>query len=340
MSQSSIRTIKFEQVPCLRCRGEESRNILTGEDYLYGIPGLFHVAQCMNCGLWYQNPRPTEASLPILYPNTYGPHAPALDIGSGGDASTQKQVLRVVNRVRRHLEPFNPLQRLARKTALWPKLLAQGSLLEIGCANGARLAQLRDQGWQHLCGIELLHAAAGRARARGFHVESGMAELALDAFPDHSFDAIIASMVIEHLCDPFLVVKKIQDKLRPGGQFLFSTVVRDSFDAWLYGRYWTGFDFPRHMVHLNFKDIDAMLEVGFEKVRFVYQVAPIDFVRSSGWRKKHNEGSLLDDIFIFLEESLPARIFNLALACIGRTARVSIYCQSKTTLTVARSPDF
>jgi SAM-dependent methyltransferase len=234
---------------------------------------------------------------------------------------------RIVAAIQWRLQKINPLWRRAFATSMVPTLVPGGSILEIGCASGARLVELRRQGWRAIHGIEFVSTAADRARALGFNVSYGMAEDALDSIPDRSLDAVVSSMVLEHLYDPFSVVKKISYKLKTGGEFLFSTIVRDSLDARIYGRYWAGFDLPRHMVYLAREDIYGMLSQCFSSVRIVHQVAPIDFVRSSTWRVKNGDGRLTDSMFIALEESLPARLFNLALAYLNKTTRVSVYCR-------------
>jgi SAM-dependent methyltransferase len=319
---------QLEQVACPRCHQRASRSVLSGEDYLYEVPGVFHVAECTRCGLWFQNPRPMLEALTSLYPDDYGPHTGTQAAqAASGTRSSPRLHARIVNAVRWRLERINPLHRRSVATALAPTLVPSGSVLEIGCASGARLAELRRQGWSNVYGIEFVPAAARRAEALGFTVVCGSADNALDAFPDGSLDAVVSSMVLEHLTDPFAVVRKISSKLKPGGQFAFSTIVRDSLDARLYGRYWAGFDFPRHMVHLTRKDIRDMLAARFTSVRMVHQVAPVDFVRSSSWRVARGKASVLDRAFIAAGESLPARLLSLALAYLHMTTRVSVYCR-------------
>jgi len=316
--------IKLERIPRPRCRSTSARDVCRGEDYLYKVPGQFYVAECTACGLWFQNPCPHPASLHALYPSDYGPHAPA---PTAPATRSRRLARRLLDAARWRAHRIDPLYRRAVTTSLTPTLVPSGAILEIGCANGARLVELRRLGWRRIVGIEFVPAAAERARALGFEIVCDSAENALDVVPNRSLDAVVSSMVLEHMYDPFAVVNKVAGKLKPGAQFLFSTIVRDSLDAAIYGQYWAGFDFPRHMVHFTRNDIRRMLGEHFSAVRFVHQVAPVDFVRSSSWRKSKGEGRWLDGLFLTLGESLPARLFNLVLAYIGRTTRVSVYCR-------------
>jgi SAM-dependent methyltransferase len=169
----------------------------------------------------------------------------------------------------------------------------------------------------------MVPAAAERARALGFDVRCARVEDALEAIPDGTLDAVVSSMVFEHLYDPFAVLRMAAQKLKPGGQLLFSTVVRDALDARLYGRYWAGFDFPRHMVHFSRRDLLRALAGEFHQVHAVGQAAPVDFVRSASWRIAEGAGTLLDRLFVAMGDGHAAHALSLVLARFGLTTRVS-----------------
>lgn len=227
-----------------------------------------------------------------------------------------------------HLAPIviRECQRLA-GIDLHPHFVPEGRLLEIGCATGARLDSYRELGWRQLSGIELVENPATQARAKGFEVISGQVESALDRFPDEYFDVIVSSMVLEHLYDPFSVVRAIARKLKPGAEFLFSTVVRDALDARLFGKYWSGYDFPRHMVYFSLRDIEAMLKPDFQCVEKFHQNAPIDFLRPAVWRKPENR--MLDRIIERIGHSTIAPILGEVLSRAGQTCRISFRCRRK-----------
>jgi 2-polyprenyl-3-methyl-5-hydroxy-6-metoxy-1,4-benzoquinol methylase len=332
--------IELVAAPCPRCGAPESRTVCTAEDYLHAIPGRYGAAECQRCGLWYQDPRPTAAALERLYPADYLPHATPT-------AAAGKSVLHAarLSYLRRHLgyehlaapgrgpvpaaalPLLDPVLSWAVTVGLIPRYVPDGRLLEIGCGSGSRLQSLRRLGWSDLHGIELVPRAAEQARADGFAVESGPIEELIERSPDGSFDVVISSMVLEHLLDPFAVVAAVARKLKPGGQFLFSTVNRDSVDAWLYGRYWGGFDFPRHMVYFRKQDLYVLLQPAFEDIRSVHQSAPIDFVRSSQWRGR--QGQWLDRLIVRLAGSRLGAALSLLLAWLGLTTRVSFRCRRR-----------
>lgn len=330
--------LDLANVPCPRCGGRKSFTVARGKDRLYGIPGDFFAAECRGCGLWFQNPRPPLDRLSDLYPGEYTPHIQPEPVelreGAAGylrrhmgytelkpDAETgfSWASLPVFSWVREWLSGVN----------LTPNFVPGGKLLDIGCASGAFLLYLRRLGWEHLYGIELMPAAAEQARKAGFEVVSGEIEHNLSAYPDDSFDVIVSSMVLEHLVDPFTVFREIEKKIKPGGQFLFSTAIRGSLDFKLFGDYWGGFDFPRHMIYFSKEDLFGMLRERFEEIECFHQSAPADFTRPASWRLAEGTGGLLDRAALMLASSRAGYPVGFLLAKMGLTCRVSLRCRKR-----------
>lgn len=330
--------IELVDVPCPRCGGKESVTVVNGKDRLYGVPGDYFAAECRGCGLWFQNPRPPLDRLSDLYPAEYMPHVKpepvVLRRGAAGYLSRHMGYVGLMpdagagSRLAA-LPVFSPLRKWLAGAALTPHYVPGGKLLEIGCASGARLLYLRRLGWERLHGIELMPEAAARAREAGFEVACGQIERTLSSYPDASFDVVISSMVLEHLADPFSVVDEVAKKLKPGGEFLFSTIVRGSLDYRLFGDYWGGFDFPRHMVHFSMPDALGMLKERFDRPEWFYQGAPADFSRPSSWRLAEGKGGLFDRAALKLASSRAGGALGLLLAKLGLTCRVSFRCRRK-----------
>jgi SAM-dependent methyltransferase len=339
--------IRFERVPCPRCDGSQTSHVYSAEDYLYGIPGTFHAESCDGCGLWFQNPRPVAEDIRLLYPETYAPHAETNHKPGGSTQPVgwfrsgwrgwnhgflQKQLgyeyrLRLTRTWRFGAALGASLARASRWRAgcdLVPRFIRGGRLLEIGCGNGDTLRRLRDLGWENLHGIELSEYAARIARRDGFAVKVATIENALDGYADGSFDAIVGAMVLEHLVDPFAVVGQVARKLRPGGEFLFSTVIRDSLDGRIFGPYGVCFDFPRHMVFFRKRDLNEMLRADFDRVESWHQSTPIDFYRPASLR-----AGRFDDRFQRFFKSRAGREMVHLLARLQLMGRVSYRCRRK-----------
>jgi len=96
-------------------------------------------------------------------------------------------------------------------------------ILEIGCGAGRTLEYLRRSGrcdWT--CGVELFPDAAQEATQRVDQVVEGdIEQLDLPLAPV-SIDVILCLDVLEHLVDPWQVVRKLHALLKPGGVMVAS----------------------------------------------------------------------------------------------------------------------
>ena len=94
-------------------------------------------------------------------------------------------------------------------------------ILEIGCGSGGTGALALAQGkCGAYFGIEIEPKAAAAALTVLTDVQIGNVETMEMPFPRNHFDAIIASEVLEHLTDPWAVMKKLVERLKPGGQLI------------------------------------------------------------------------------------------------------------------------
>jgi SAM-dependent methyltransferase len=65
--------------------------------------------------------------------------------------------------------------------------------------------------------------------------------------PTESYDVIVMWNVLEHLAYPVRDLVNIISLLKPGGWLVFSVPNIESIEARLFGRYWVGWDLPRHL---------------------------------------------------------------------------------------------
>lgn len=95
-------------------------------------------------------------------------------------------------------------------------LLKSSRILEVGVGSGANLRLLRDQGFEHIEGVDLSPRAVELCQSKGFsHVVQG--DLRALPFSDESYDLLIATDILEHLRDDYAAMKEIERVLRPGG---------------------------------------------------------------------------------------------------------------------------
>ncbi len=94
-------------------------------------------------------------------------------------------------------------------------------VLEIGCGAGATMKWLRSHSTvEYAVGMELVSEAASKASAVFNMVLTGNVETT--NLPEGKFDLIVALDVLEHLVDPWSVVRRLHGALNPGGAVIVS----------------------------------------------------------------------------------------------------------------------
>ena len=95
-------------------------------------------------------------------------------------------------------------------------------ILEVGCGNGCFAEVVKKLNNAEVWGIELMEAEAELASKVLDKVLPGECEKHIDDLPDNYFDAIYFNDVLEHLVDPYTVLKKIKSKLSTNGVIISS----------------------------------------------------------------------------------------------------------------------
>jgi len=95
-------------------------------------------------------------------------------------------------------------------------------ILDVGCAEGVFGAHLKKKNQAEVWGIELVPAIAEQAAQRLDKVFCGDVSQQLENLPDGYFDCAIFNDVIEHLVDPYSMLRAVQKKLAPGGVIVCS----------------------------------------------------------------------------------------------------------------------
>jgi len=96
------------------------------------------------------------------------------------------------------------------------------TVLDVGCGEGAFASYIKDKFNIEAWGIEMTPEPAGIAETRLDKVLIGECESRIKDLPDNHFDAIYFNDVLEHLVDPYLVLKAIKPKLTNNGVIISS----------------------------------------------------------------------------------------------------------------------
>lgn len=93
--------------------------------------------------------------------------------------------------------------------------------LELGCGEGATLARMKERRLvRWAAGVEIAPDAAERARTHLDHVITGNIESVPDRELPDELDLVLCLDVLEHLIDPWSVVRRLAARLRPGGAII------------------------------------------------------------------------------------------------------------------------
>jgi len=95
-------------------------------------------------------------------------------------------------------------------------------LLDVGCAEGNFGAFVKERLGAEVWGIEIDGAAAAVAQKKLDTVLVGDISTLLKKLPDGYFDCIVCNDVLEHLIDPYSVLRTFKQKLCVGGVIVFS----------------------------------------------------------------------------------------------------------------------
>ncbi|WP_456380203.1 class I SAM-dependent methyltransferase [Thiolapillus sp.] len=246
--------VALEEAPCpLGCE-DETEFLFMAHDLLHDLSVDYAVVRCTHCGLMWTNPRPTAETMDYYYPDDYGPY-----IGTRvqHDLPARRRLPLLRSLARKMLE-LN-IQRMPD--------MEPGRVLEIGCASGAFLQQMRSRGWE-VAGIEFSHAAAEHARAAGFNVHAGTLEDAPE--PQNSYDLVVGWMVLEHLHKPVLALQKLKNWTTPGARLVLSVPNAGSADFRWFRQYGYALHMPNHLYHYTPETLEKVLRAGGWKLEKVH----------------------------------------------------------------------
>jgi SAM-dependent methyltransferase len=278
------------------------------------IETMFTVVRCANCTLHYLNPQPTLQDLESHYPATYDPFttpAPG-ELPALQRLSLNYGLRKRCREVLRHKH--------------------EGRLLEIGCASGLFLDALRREGNWQVQGVDTSELAVRYAREQfGLDVFLGPVEDA--RFADGSFDAVVMWDVLEHVHRPRETLLEIHRLLKADGVLIIRAPLLGSWDQAFFGRYWAGWDIPRHLTIFSMRTLQLMLEYSGFRLKRTASISGSypSFVQSLRfWASEHRSAPAQARLRQVLE-SLPVRLaaapFFFAADRMGKSSAVTVVVQ-------------
>ncbi len=253
---STVNGMFMESVSCNLCHHSEATLVYEVQDWLFNKPeNISRLVRCNNCGLVYQNPRPTADEIGMFYPPDYELYQVEED---------KKKTSRLMRWVMQY--GINKRRRVVAREK------AGGALLDVGCATGIFLEVMQESQQWILKGVEINESAARIAREqKNLEVTTGTLEEA--KFQDGQFDVVTLWDVLEHLHDPAGSLREIHRILKPDGMIVFRVPNGGSLDASLFGAFWAGLEPPRHLYVFDPKTLTKMLSnTGFNVKRMSCEI--------------------------------------------------------------------
>ncbi len=236
---SDLGRLQMEEVGCPLCGGNDT--------YWNFALVLGQMVTCNQCDLSFVNPRIASAVL-----------NKKLDLWAEQDVVDQERLA----------TSFSPdTQRYYRRFLTWVEPFVstrQRRLVDVGCSTGGFLSVAADDGWEAR-GIEVGVASAQYAKETLGLCVKQQSIYTTDLEPS-SADLVSMIEVIEHLQDPVLAVKRVNQLLVPGGLLLITTPNFDALYRRLFAeRWWVVNCEDEHIVLFNMNSLVKLLESqGFE----------------------------------------------------------------------------
>lgn len=221
-------------------------------DCVCDSPGCWGIRECRPCGIAWLDPQPAAEDIPKLYSGYYTHRLiPRTRFDGLRDAVLQ----RVLRRMGYCVEPrqgilagvLSHMRSSARASALEVLDLRAsevGTILDVGCGNGAFLVRMRSLGWK-VFGVDPDPEAVIAGRNQELQVFCGTI---LDVPDTNRYDVITLSHVIEHAVDPVDLLRECKRRLRPGtGRVIITTPNINSLGHRWFSKYWRGLEVPRHL---------------------------------------------------------------------------------------------
>jgi SAM-dependent methyltransferase len=220
--------VEMERPPCEICGADAPEPVAWRSDLFLGGATVYTMCRCGGCGVVYQHPRPSAATIHHLYPDEeYPEYIPSL--------VAERPLRRMVRRY--------GLRKRCRQVTRYVRV---GRLLDVGTSTGDFAWEMgRAPGWAAL-GIDISRGAVAYGRDEA-GVDGAVAVLNDAPFADGSFDAITMWNVFEHVYDPRRVIAEAARLLRPGGVLVLTHPNLASLDRRLFGHTWIGYELPRHI---------------------------------------------------------------------------------------------
>lgn len=228
-------------------------------DDRYGYPGMFSIYRCTSCGFGQIKPEVSGQALDNLYTQYY----PRKNMTASEVKRSVSFQPGWIGQMRRWLDGTNNVSHYYAKPGM--------RVLDIGCGNGASLLEIQAQGAEAY-GTELDQNVAPIAKELNLNIHFG--DIGTAPWPDHYFDLITMSQLMEHIPKPAEFLNTVRRLLKPGGQIIMSFPNVDSFNQQRSGAKWINWHIPYHMNFFTPDSIQNLAKQVGMQIRHIKTTTP------------------------------------------------------------------
>jgi 2-polyprenyl-3-methyl-5-hydroxy-6-metoxy-1,4-benzoquinol methylase len=232
---------------CIICGSGTDRFYNDLFDDRYGAPGFFSINRCRNCGIGRTEPLLKKEEIGKFYKKFY-------------PLSFVKP--EQVKDMARILPKFTAWLNGVDNTSHW-HVKPKTDVLDIGSGSGVSLLEIEKMGAKAY-GVEPDPNAQKIAKKLNLDVFKGF--ISDNPFPNHKFDFVTCSQVIEHEPDPLHFLNSVKKKLKKGGRVILSFPNFDSLYRIIFGRKWINWHIPYHLNFFTKKSFILLAEKSGLKV--------------------------------------------------------------------------
>lgn len=203
----------------------------------------YSLFKCLNCGLEFINPQPTESEIEAIYSEAY---YKAWWISWKEENEFIKEMKKQTFSLR--------LDEILKYKKYW-------KILDIWCATWFFLEKAQEL-WFDPYGIELSEYSSEIAKSKFWEDKIYNWKIENVNFENNFFDVICMSDLVEHVQDPIVLMEKCKDLLKDDWIIMIMTPDTDSLSAKIMWKYWTQYK-NEHLFYFNKKSLSTLIENKF-----------------------------------------------------------------------------
>lgn len=240
---------KIELTNCPLCSSDYHIMRFSTQDYFFTNEQFF-IFECNDCGHIFTNPQPNESDLGLFY-------------NTDQYLSHKEYPETLVEKLYAFIRRINLNTKYRQAT----NELNLGNVLDYGCGRGDFLRLAKEKGWNTF-GVEIDADARRYANERnGVNVFSPSEE---SQIREGQMNLVAMFHVLEHIADLHSALAKYNRWLTNDGRLVLALPNPQSFDANYYGKYWAGWDVPRHLHHFSKQSLIHLISQHGFRIQKIY----------------------------------------------------------------------